>query len=490
MKRITQLFSLSVLLFCLLGLIPASAAYGEDAARQTPDNGLPYYIMVNRQMNTVTIYTVGEDGNYSSPYKVMVCSTGRLYHATPTGTFAIYGAKSPWTYMVDGTYGQYSSRFYGHYLFHSVCYRSAKPDTLITEEYNLLGSVASLGCVRLQTADAKWIYDNCAAGTLVTIYDSPDPGPLGKPERFLDVITPELDNGWDPTDPDPNNPWKALFSETGYFVTDFSISNPPSDLVSGTTYSLQTNLTASGPVPDIRWSSSDPQVIQVSNSGQLFALNEGTSTITASCGSHQSSITVHVSENLLPFSDLIPGSWYYPFVRYAYERQLLLGTDDGIFSPDGHVTKAQLAQILYKLADSPVLNRNWDSPQLYDVLPADWFRPAAEWVSDHQLFSSSDLHQFSPHSPLTREEVIYALHRYYTVISKQDGSSSQTLTDYSDAHQISAEAFPAMCWAIEHGFLSGTNMKELLPHRFVTRVEIAAILQQFCTALENITPTR
>ena len=50
-------------------------------------------------------------------------------------------------------------------------------------EYNKLGSPASLGCVRLTTADAKWIYDNCKAGTKTLIYDNTEtPGPLGKPE--------------------------------------------------------------------------------------------------------------------------------------------------------------------------------------------------------------------------------------------------------------------------------------------------------------------
>lgn len=486
MKRITQLFSLSVVLFCLLGMLPASAAQGENAACQTPSNGLPYYIMVNRQMNTVTIYTVGADGNYSSPYKAMVCSTGRQNHATPTGTFAIYGGKSPWTYMVDGTYGQYSSRFNGHYLFHSVCYRSANPSTLITEEYNLLGNVASLGCVRLQTADAKWIYDNCATGTLVTVYDSPDPGPLGKPERFIDTITPELENGWDPTDPNPNNPWNRLLFETGYFVTDLSISAPAFDLISGSAYSLQANLTASGPVPDVRWTSSNPEVAQVDHTGRLLALNEGTSTITASCGSHQTSITVQVSGNLLPFSDVIPGSWYYPFVRYSYENQLLLGTGDGIFSPDDNVTKAELAQILYNLAGSPSPDR--DPPRLNDIFPTDWFQTAAEWATNCQIFSSSDSQYFFPDEPLTREEVIYTLHRYYVLIANQNGSSSYSLADYSDSALVSEGTLSAMRWAVEHGLISGSDTGELLPLDSVTRIEAAVILQQFCTILKNINP--
>ena len=57
--------------------------------------------------------------------------------------------------------------------------------------------------------DAKWIYDNCPVGTKVTIYDSKDPGPLGKPTPIrIDVNSPY--RGWDPTDPDPRNPWLKL----------------------------------------------------------------------------------------------------------------------------------------------------------------------------------------------------------------------------------------------------------------------------------------
>ena len=70
----------------------------------------------------------------------------------------------------------------------------------MTEEYNKLGTTCSHGCIRLCVADAKWIYDNCALGTKVELYDSPDPGPLGKPALKL------LPAGqtWDPTDPGLN----------------------------------------------------------------------------------------------------------------------------------------------------------------------------------------------------------------------------------------------------------------------------------------------
>ena len=53
---------------------------------QTPE--FSYYIRINRKQNCVTIYTQDEEGEYTVPYKAMVCSTG-LYNATPRGTYQI-----------------------------------------------------------------------------------------------------------------------------------------------------------------------------------------------------------------------------------------------------------------------------------------------------------------------------------------------------------------------------------------------------------------
>lgn len=170
----------------------------------------PYYIKVNRLQNCVTIYGLDADGGYSVPVKAMVCSTGREGHETPMGNFAVQDFKAKWCYMVDGSYGQYATGFRsGGYLFHSICYTAKEHDAMMVDEYNLLGNYASLGCVRLQTADAKWIFDNCPVGTGVTVYEDENPGPLGKPGKVVAEITEEMNNGWDPTDPADGNPWRS-----------------------------------------------------------------------------------------------------------------------------------------------------------------------------------------------------------------------------------------------------------------------------------------
>lgn len=162
-----------------------------------------FKIRVNRRTNTVTVYKQDSSGAYTDAIMVMLCSVGT---STPRGTYKI-SAKYEWRPLFGNVYGQYSVRIIGNILFHSVPYTAQSKDSLKYEEYNKLGTTASMGCVRLCCADAFWIYTNCAPGTVVEIYDDEDPGPLGKPELIpIDPQSP--DRGWDPTDPDETNPWK------------------------------------------------------------------------------------------------------------------------------------------------------------------------------------------------------------------------------------------------------------------------------------------
>lgn len=167
----------------------------------------PYYIKINRRQNCITVYTSDENGEYTVPYKAMICSTG-LYNATPRGTFHL-STKYLWRELYGKVYGQYATRITGGVLFHSVPYYKKSKSALCTEKYNKLGQQASMGCVRLTVEDAKWIADNCPSGTTVEIYDDDDPGPLGKPEAaHIDTDSPN--KGWDPTDPDVENPWHQM----------------------------------------------------------------------------------------------------------------------------------------------------------------------------------------------------------------------------------------------------------------------------------------
>lgn len=162
------------------------------------DAAAAYKVKVNKQQNVVTVYKY-KNGKYK-PHKAFVCSAGT---ATPLGTYPL-GEKMRWHTLDGPSYGQYCTRITGGILFHSVWYYQQTKTSQSYVQYNKLGTTASHGCVRLTVADAKWIYDHCPSGsTKVTIYKSSNPGPLGKPK----AIKVSGYSGWDPTDPDPVNPY-------------------------------------------------------------------------------------------------------------------------------------------------------------------------------------------------------------------------------------------------------------------------------------------
>lgn len=180
-KRFRLLRIMLVLAACTVGL------RGNESAASGA-----YLIKINKQQNCVTIYEKNSAGKYKA-IKAMICSTGT---ATKTGSYSL-GEKLRWHTLDGPSYGQYCCRIYGAVLFHSVWYYTdGDPSTISCTEYNKLGTTASHGCVRLNVADAKWIYDNMPAGTPIQIYNSKNPGPLGKPEA---IKIPGY-TSYDPTD--------------------------------------------------------------------------------------------------------------------------------------------------------------------------------------------------------------------------------------------------------------------------------------------------
>lgn len=181
----------------------------KDVKYEVPNVEFPYFIKVNRAMCCITVYGIDANGSYTIPVKAFTCSVGREGEETIIGENYTTTDKYDWRLMVDNTYAQYAFRIYGGYLFHSVPYTTMTKDSLETDQFNMLGSPASLGCMRMKVSDVKWLAENCPAGTKVTIYDDEKtPGPLGKPET-IKIPTDSPYAKWDPSDPDERNPWRT-----------------------------------------------------------------------------------------------------------------------------------------------------------------------------------------------------------------------------------------------------------------------------------------
>ena len=161
---------------------------------------IPYYIEVDVATQVITVFGVDEQGEYTDKIREMICSTGTGRDPTPLKRYILDGKKARWSYFPKwGTHAQYWTRMDAANAFHSVIYTQPDVMALKTGSYSALGKPASHGCIRLLVEDAKWIYNNCGAGTEVLVFEGePDPEltqslkpPKLDRSRMLPVETPE-----------------------------------------------------------------------------------------------------------------------------------------------------------------------------------------------------------------------------------------------------------------------------------------------------------
>jgi len=131
-----------------------------------------YTLMVDVANQIVRAYTHDEHGEYTVLVREMICSTGTSRNPTPLGTTIMPKKRARWGYFPTwDSHAQYLTRIDSANAFHSVLYYQADETLLATESFDALGTPASHGCVRLYVGDAKWIYDNCSEGTIITVYE-------------------------------------------------------------------------------------------------------------------------------------------------------------------------------------------------------------------------------------------------------------------------------------------------------------------------------
>ena len=68
-----------------------------------------FYVKVNCETNTVNVFSEDDRGEYTVPYRVMVCSSGLEESPTPTGTYHLTGNRWEWLELVGGVWQPWQS---------------------------------------------------------------------------------------------------------------------------------------------------------------------------------------------------------------------------------------------------------------------------------------------------------------------------------------------------------------------------------------------
>jgi len=125
-----------------------------------------------------------------------------------------------------------------------------------------------------------------------------------------------------------------------------------------------------------------------------------------------------------PFGDVIYDSWYGPHVLWAHKYELVRGKSEGIFDPDGEISRGELAVLMYRAYEK----------------------------------------------------------------SGFDVSARADLADFADGDTVPDWASEEMSWAVATGLINGTvtgGTTKLSTMELATREQVSAIIRRFATLVEN-----
>jgi hypothetical protein len=173
------------------------------------------------------------------------------------------------------------------------------------------------------------------------------------------------------------------------------------------------------------------------------------------------------------FTDVSPSAWYYEGVQYAYNMGWMNGTGSSTFSPNAPITRGAFALILYKMNGSPAVYNN----PFTDVSTRKDYTDAITWVNENNIMNGTGNSKFSPDGVLTREQFATILYRYSQFMD-YDTSARGNISNYSDGGKVSSWAKEGMRWAVGDGIISGVGNNTIAPSMSTSRAQAAVILMR------------
>ena len=180
------------------------------------------------------------------------------------------------------------------------------------------------------------------------------------------------------------------------------------------------------------------------------------------------------------FGDLTATAWYHDGVHYCIEKGLMHGISVDKFLPDGSVTRAQLAAILWRLEGNPA---PVSAAGFSDVADGAWYAGAVRWAADSGVVKGYADGRFRPNDAVTREQMAALLYRFagYKGYDASIGEDTNILR-FTDGAAVGGYAVPAMRWACGSGLMTGAQRDggmALAPGDTTTRAQTATLLMRF-----------
>ncbi|WP_145334808.1 fibronectin type III domain-containing protein [Paenibacillus xylanexedens] len=188
----------------------------------------------------------------------------------------------------------------------------------------------------------------------------------------------------------------------------------------------------------------------------------------------------------LEFSD-VAKHWAKKAVNDMGSRMIVNGTGNEQFNPDQDITRAEFAASIVRGLGLKLEN---ETTLFSDVKSSDWYSSVISTAYAYELLDGYPDGTFRPMDKITREQAMVILSKAMTLTRLKEKQPVQStdgiLHSFQDAASVSQWAQSSVMESVQAGIISGRSATALVPKAYITRAEVATIIQKLLQKSELI----
>lgn len=159
-----------------------------------------------------------------------------------------------------------------------------------------------------------------------------------------------------------------------------------------------------------------------------------------------------------------------PALLTKKSESYLTGYPDGSIRPEENVTRAEVAEIFYRLLDEAVKTQQpTDEYSFHDVQADAWYHAAISGIAGLHLVTGYPDGHFYPDKTMTRAE-------FASIVAQLDTNDNAKIAGLVDIHEHWAAN--AISKAVSNGWIHGYEDGSFRPEQKITRAEVVAIINR------------
>lgn len=169
------------------------------------------------------------------------------------------------------------------------------------------------------------------------------------------------------------------------------------------------------------------------------------------------------------FKDII-GHWAEGYIQVLYQGEIVSGTTETTFSPNGKVTRGQLVAMIYRATSTEIGEQRATS---YTDLTNFWGAKEVTALESQGVLSIFTGENFEPNKAVTREEMAFVTAKYLA-LEGLDIAAMNTRNTFKDVDNMNAQTITAIGLLQQLEIIGGEN-GQFNPKGNLTRAQFAKI---------------